>query len=395
MSQNRKPLDGIRVIDFTQLLPGPLCSQYLADMGAEVIKIEPPGRGDPVRGGPDNYAMLFMMINRNKRSFAVDLRSDTGQAQIRELLKSADVLIEGFRPGVMAKFGLDYQQLSKLNPALVYCSITGYGQAGPLAQQAGHDINYQALAGVLEQNGHADAAPATGNLPIADLAGGTLSAATGILAALFDASRSGQGRHVDIAMSDCLMALNVMATTSYQQQNNTPVPRGCDYLSGALACYQVYQTADERYLAVGAIEQKFWQAFCEAIKRPDLQAKGHLPGDAGRAVIADVAAVIAANPMSYWQPIFAQIDACTTPVLNVAQAIDHPHANARALSQTAQHPSGQTYRYYPCPIRMTDFTPTLTQHAPALGQDNDSILQGLNQSRSATDTGNSIRSESQ
>jgi len=369
------PLSGIRVLDFTQLLPGPVCTLYLADLGAEVIKIEPPGHGDPVRGNQP-YSPMFVMLNRNKRSLQVDLTDENEQRLLQALARTADIVVEGFRPGVAERLGVGWRQLSAINPKLVYCSITGYGQSGPLAQAAGHDINYQCLAGVLEQTGGAGMPPAQGNLPVADLAGGALSALGGILAALFAAARTGRGRHVDIAMSDCLLALNLMVSVSWQASGQVP-PRGQDFLSGGLACYRSYQTADGRYLAVGAVEHKFWHAFCEVIARPDLSGKGHLPGQAGKQVAQTVAGIIARHDLAHWVDAFSQVDACVTPVLRIDEATEHPHTRARGMVRRAPHPLGGTYLQYACPLRMGDGTGPEPTPAPALGADNAAIRREL------------------
>lgn len=368
-----KPLSGVRVLDLTQLLPGPMCTLHLADMGAEVIKIEPPGSGDPVRGGKGKFSTMFLMLNRNKRSLEVDLRSEEGQDLMKKLVATADVLVEGFRPGVTERLGIGYEAMRDINPSLVYCSITGYGQDGPLAETAGHDINYQSLTGVLEQTGRAGGPPAQGNFPIADLAGGSMSAATGILAALFDAQRSGNGRHVDIAMADCLMSLNILSTTAWQQTGRQNIPRGQDFLSGGLACYSIYETSDGRHLAVGAVEMKFWSNFCDALERPDLKARGHLPGKEGDKAKAEVAEIIAKNTLEYWTAVFAKADACATPVLTIDEALATPQVTAREMVLESQHPEAGDYLQYACPIKMTDFNWQEPMPAPALGADNDAI----------------------
>ncbi len=376
MAQN-KPLSGVRVLDLTQLLPGPMCTLHLADLGAEVIKIEPPKAGDPVRGGKGKLSTMFLMLNRNKRSLEVDLRSDDGLDLFKKLVATADVLVEGFRPGVTNRLGIGYEAMKDINPRLVYCSITGYGQEGPLSQAAGHDINYQSLAGVLEQSGIAGGAPSQGNFPIADLAGGSMSAATGILAALFDASRNGLGRHVDIAMTDCLMALNILATTAWQQIGRQAIPRGQDFLSGGLACYNIYETADGRHLAVGAVEIKFWINFCNAVERPDIIEKGHLPGKEGAEAKAEVAAIIKQQDLTHWSNIFADADACTTPVLRLDEALKQPHVVARQMAVESVHPEAGDYLQYSCPLRMTGNDWQEPTPAPALGADNAAIRKEL------------------
>lgn len=372
-----KPLSGIRVLDLTQLLPGPLCTQHLADMGAEVIKIEPPKGGDPNRGiGGEQFSTLFLLVNRNKRSLALDLRSPEGVEVVHRLAATADVVVEGFRPGVAERLGVGYAQLAKINPRLVYCSISGFGQDGPLAQTAGHDINYESLAGVLAQTGAAGGAPAQGNFPVADLAGGTLSAAMGILAALLGVQRTGQGTHVDVSMSDCLMAHNVVATSTVARTGRGAA-RGADYLSGGMACYGVYATADGRHLALGAIEIKFWQAFCTTIGRDDLTARGHLIGEQGAEAREAVAKVLASQSLAHWLQVFEGVDCCLTPVLELEEALDHPQAIARGMIREVHHPRAGAHLEYAFPIRMSGYCFDERRPAPELGADNSDILQEL------------------
>ncbi|RQW29755.1 CoA transferase [Rhodobacteraceae bacterium CH30] len=366
------PLAGVRVLDLTQLLPGPMCTLHLADMGAEVIKVEPPKGGDAARGmGRGEFSTLFCMLSRNKGSLALDLKTDAGVAIIKELVKSADVLVEGFRPGVMDKLGLGWAALSAINPKLVYCAISGYGQSGARAALAGHDINYQALAGTLDQNGAAGMDPISGNFPLADIAGGALSAATAILAALFDVARGGEGRYIDVAMADSATVHNVMAQAGAAQAKEAPA-RGEDYLSGALACYGVYRTADNRHLAVGAIEFKFWQAFCERIERNDLIAQGHVAGESGRAARAELAGEIARHTLAEWTQKLEGLDACVTPVLSTEEA--RTDALKRGVAFDGVHPVFGAYPGFAPPFRMSGCDFTVAREAPALGADNARLL---------------------
>ncbi len=374
-----KPLSGVRILDFSQLLPGPLCTQHLADMGAEVLKIENRTTGDAARPSPTGeLPMLFLLANRNKRSLAVDLRQPEGVALVHKLVKDADIVVEGFRPGVMARLGMSYAVLCEINPRLVYCSITGYGQDGPYAAKGGHDINYQALAGILEQTGVAGGAPTPGNFQAADLAGGVLSAAMGILAALFDAKRSGKGRHVDIAMTDCAMAHTIMSLAAVESYGEgRPMPRGDDYTSGRLPCYGVYATADARHLALGAIEPNFWQNFCMAAQRPDLIEQGWAMGADAAPAKAAIAALIASRSLAEWSALLENVDGCATPVLRLDEAIEHPNTRARGMMVAGQRVDGSAYRQYAFPIRMTDFEFSIERRAPLLGEHNDEILAAL------------------
>ena len=364
------PLRGLRVLDFTQLLPGAVCTQYLADFGAEVIKIEPPGGGDAARGpagAPPSG--IFHLTNRNKKSVVLNLKQPEAVAAVRRLVTGVDILVEGFRPGVMARFGLGYADLRPLRPALVYCAITGYGQDGPLAAKAGHDINYQAEAGILGQNVIDGSRPSPGDFPIADLVGGGLSAVAGILTALFDAQRSGQGRYIDISMTDCAMALNVAALASRAMFGApNPVP-GHDILSGGLPCYRTYRTADGRYLAVGALEPTFWGNFCAALGRPDLTARGWDMGAKLAAAVAEIAAVIAQKTLAEWMEVFANVDACVSPVLSLAESLDSAHATARGMVTAVGHGEAAT-THYANPIRMSGYTFEAALPPPVLGAHN-------------------------
>ncbi len=272
MSPSEPPLRGVRVLDLTRLLPGPVCTQHLADLGADVVKVEDTGAGD--------YAppALRAIVNRNKRGLQLDLKQPEGAEALLRLARDADVLIEGFRPGAMAGLGLGYDTVAAVNPRIVYCSLTGYGQSGPYRDRPGHDLNYCGHAGVADQIGVDADTPALSNLPIADLMGGALSAAMGILAALFDAARTGRGRHLDIAMADGALAHAVMPLATLAAHGSTRRAGG-DTLTGGLACYGQYRTADDRFVAVGALERKFWDALCDVIERADLKPL-HRTGDA-------------------------------------------------------------------------------------------------------------------
>ena len=276
------PLDGVRVLDLSRLLPGPVCTLHLADLGADVVKVEDTGAGDYARSlglaptgdgsaGSDAPSAFFRMVNRNKRSLALDLKASAGRDAFLRLAQRADVIVESFRPGVVDRLGVGYAAVAALNRRIVYCSISGYGQTGPYRDRAGHDINYLGYAGVLDQTGISDGPPALSNLQVADLLGGAMNASTAILAALFGASRTGNGSHVDVAMTEGSLAHNIFALHAIETLGHVQA-RGADLLTGGVPCYGVYATQDGRYLAVGALEGKFWRALCEAIDRPDLVA---------------------------------------------------------------------------------------------------------------------------
>ncbi|MGH8482486.1 MAG: CaiB/BaiF CoA transferase family protein, partial [Nevskiaceae bacterium] len=252
MTTTNPLLSGVRVLDLSRLLPGPFCSLYLAQLGAEVIKIEEPGGGDYARESRE----LFAQVNRGKKSVTLDLRQAADVAKFKELVATADIVLESFRPGVMDRLGCGYEELRRINAKLVYASLTGYGQTGPYRDWAGHDLNYLAIAGALDQFGNAGGGPAQINLQVADLAGGGLTCVIGILAALHGARASGAGSFVDVSMTDGSAAMQVIALASLREHGRS-FPRGADILSGALPNYSVYKCRDGKYLAVGALEPKF------------------------------------------------------------------------------------------------------------------------------------------
>ncbi len=332
-------LAGITVIDLTRLLPGPLATKHLAEMGATVLKVEGPARdgqedgtrhmgltrADREAGRP---SLTFRWLNEGKQLREIDLRSDGGRAELLELLRGADLVVEGFRPGVMDKLGLGWSTLHALNPRLVMCAISGYGQRNAWSHRAGHDINYIAMAGVLEQIATIDGDVAVPNFQIGDLMGGTQAAVSGMLAALLAAQRSGKGRFVDISMTHEVWRHHVLARLTLQANGRMPAP-GHDLLSGGAPCYGAYRCADGRFMAVGALEMKFWRALCEALGRPEWTerhwSRGLVPGSAeSMAPRAEVAAVFASAPMAHWAALFEAVDACVTPVLRLDELAGHP-----------------------------------------------------------------------
>jgi crotonobetainyl-CoA:carnitine CoA-transferase CaiB-like acyl-CoA transferase len=374
-----KPLGGIRVLDLTRLLPGAVCSMHLADMGADVIKIEDPGPGDYSRhrrpGDKAGLAPIFGQINRNKRSLKLDLKQADGVQTFMDLAANSQVVMEGFRPGVMARLGVDYPRVRDRNPAIVYCSLTGYGQDGPLRDAAGHDINYCGYAGVLHQIGSRDGPPAVPNFQIADLLGGSLSAAMGILAALVDAQRTGEGRYVDVAMTDCALAHNVVPVGRAVAEGAAR-PRGEDTLSGGLPCYGVYETADGGYMALGALEQKFWQAFCEAVGRPELIEHHMVSGETADRVRGEVAAIFKTASREDWTERLAGADCCATPVLSPEEARRDPHLRARGMFVDAGE-VGVEVDQMAFPLHMSGFEFGVERGAPGQGEHSREVLREI------------------
>jgi len=339
-------------------------SLHLADLGADVIKVEDLGPGD--YASPSVRALL----NRNKRAIRIDLKQPAGAATLLRLCRDADVLIEGFRPGVMDRLGVGYAAAAAANPRIVYCSLSGFGQAGPLRDMPGHDINYCALAGVSDQIGTSEG-PALSNLPVADLLGGSMMAVMGILAALFDATRTGRGRHVDVAMADGVLAHAVLPLAALNQDGEVP-RTGQATLTGALACYGTYRTADGRHVAVGALERKFWDALCRRLERGDLAAL-HRTGNADTeaSVRRELTAIFESRPLAHWSALFADGEACVTPVLRLDEALSHPHFQARGMVvRTVPHAPSQLGP----PVKMSGFQPEAPRPAPRAGEHTDEVL---------------------
>lgn len=372
MRAQAAPLAGVRVLDLTRLLPGPVCTLYLADLGADVVKIEDTGAGDYARTlgtTAGRVSAFYQAVNRNKRSLSIDLKRPRGRDAFLRVVQQADVVVESFRPGVVASLGIDYEALAVERPRLVYASISGYGQYGPRAQMAGHDINYLGYAGVLDQTGVAGGAPALCNLQIADLLGGAASAAIAILAALFGAERTGRGRYVDVSMADAALAHNIFPLHALEQWG-VVAARGEDLLTGGVPCYGVYPTRDGRWLAIGALEEKFWRLLCDTLGRPDLLSAHLATGEDGRKAKHELAAIFAAQPLDYWVDRFAGVDCCVTPVLTLDEALNDVQFAARAMVL-----EGGGMRQYAPPFKLSDTVFGIARHAPAQGQHSVAVLQ--------------------
>lgn len=323
-------LRGIRVLDLSRLLPGPYLTMVLADMGADVVKIEDPKLGDYLRSFPPGKGGMsgrYLAINRGKRSLALDLKAAPARDAFLKMVEQADVVVESFRPGVMDKLGLSYATLAARNPKIIVCSISGFGQTGPYALRAGHDLNYIALAGVLGMTGPAGGAPQMPGVQIADLAGGALWGATTILGALVGRDRNGKGAHLDISM--CEGSLALLAAELGNLFCGARPTRGTEMLNGAAACYGVYRTKDDRYLSVGALEPKFWIALNQAIGRAPNVAE--IVGEAAmqQKTRAELQEIFATKTQAEWTSFFADRDCLVEPVLEPDEVVDHPLHRAR------------------------------------------------------------------
>jgi crotonobetainyl-CoA:carnitine CoA-transferase CaiB-like acyl-CoA transferase len=320
---------GLKVLDLSQYIPGPLAGLLLADMGADVLKIEPPGGDEMQNLGPRDGAdrpVFYRALNAGKRCFRMNLKAEEVRAEFLELVADADILIEGFRPGVMARLGLDYATLSAINSRLIYCSISGYGARGPMAKSAGHDGNYLALAGVLHRNG--DDHPVVYDPPVADMSG-ALFATVAILGAVNARHATGKGCEIDLALADAIMPLQLLQIADYGMNQTVPAP-GRTYLNGGAAYYHVYPTADGRFVMLGSVEPKFWAAFCTAARRPDWIARQSEPIPQAR-LIADLTDFFEALPLGECLDRFAQADCCLSPVLDLAEALRLDRITGRRL----------------------------------------------------------------
>ena len=364
-----RPLEGLLVLDFTTLLPGPMATLIFAEAGAEVIKIERPGGGDEMRSyrprlGADS--VNFALLNRGKRSLALDLKDETQKARVMPLLRKADVLVEQFRPGVMDRLGLGYDALKAINPRLVYCAITGYGQSGPRALVAGHDLNYLADSGMLLIGAGGDGAPALPPALIADIAGGAYPAVINILLALQRRAVTGEGCRLDVSMTDNLFPFLYWAMGSGIAAGQWPRPGG-ELVTGGSPRYQIYRTADDRFVAAAPLEQKFWENFCGLIGlAPEWRDDARDPAGTVRAV----AAAIARESADYWRGRFAGQDCCCSIVQDIQTARSDPHFVARGLFSRGVVEGGRRVTAVPLPLDPQLVRPEAELGYPALGDGN-------------------------
>jgi alpha-methylacyl-CoA racemase len=374
-------LDDVRVLDLTRLLPGGFCSLMLADLGADVVKVEDTGMGDYVRWAPPYYgtdeqqglgtrSALYLALNRGKRAIRLDLKSDGGREAFLRLARDADVVLESFRPGVLDKLGCGYAVLRDANPGIVYCAITGYGQTGPKRDAAGHDMNYLGLTGLLGLTGEPGGRPIQAAGQIADLGGGGLMAALGVLAALRERERSGEGQVVDVSMSDGALSWLAMVAAAYLCDGRVP-ERGREQLTGAFACYYPYEAADG-WVTCGSLEPKFWQAFCEGVGRPNLIEKQFAtPGSEEWQEIADV---FRSRTREEWRAFNDEHDAMIEPVLDLDEALDSELFRAREMVVEVEQPELGPVRLLGAPVKLSRTPADPTRPAPALGEHTEDVL---------------------
>jgi alpha-methylacyl-CoA racemase len=380
------PLQGIRVLDLSRLLPGGFCSLLLADFGADVLKVEDTGMGDYIRWSPPYYegahdsakSALFLSLNRNKRSIRLDLKSDGGREALLALVRQSDVVLESFRPGVLERLGVGYERMREENPGIVYCAISGYGQDGPKRDASGHDENYLGLIGLLGLTGERGGEPVQAAGQIADLGGGALMAAFGILAALRERDGSaehpgsGEGQMVDVSMADGALSWLAMVAAAYFADGVVP-RRGDLPLAGALICYRPYECADG-WVSLGALEPKFWQAWCRGVGREELVAKQfEHPGSDAHAQVQEI---FRGRTRAEWEAFAREHDCCLEPVLELDEALESELVRAREMVVELDQPgAGRPVRQLGMPIKLTR---TPGEHArlpgPALGEHTEEAL---------------------
>ncbi len=360
-------LEGLKVLDLTRLLPGGYCTLLLADMGADVLKVEDPFGGDYVRWFPPKVkeeSVYFLAVNRNKKSMKLNLKPERGKQIFRELVKGYDVLVEGFRPGVMKRLGLGYEEISKINPRIVYCSISGYGQDGPYSQRAGHDINYIGIAGILGITGFKDRPPVVPGVPVADFGGGGMLAALGIMMALYHRSHSGRGQYVDISMMDGVASWMANIAAKHFSEND-PHNRGEVDLAGGFICYDAYETKDGRHLSVGALEPKFWTNFCRLIDREDLIDAQVDSTEDGR-LKKEITAIFKSKTLDEWLSLLGEHDTCIEKINTVAEAMEDPQILHRKMVVEIDHPTEGPVKGIGIPVKLSE-TPGSVDRLPAPG----------------------------
>jgi crotonobetainyl-CoA:carnitine CoA-transferase CaiB-like acyl-CoA transferase len=370
-------LTGIRVLDMSRLLPGPYCTMLLADFGAEVIKIEEPGKGDYSRSFPPflkDFGYWHLQLNRNKQSVVLDLKSEEGKNIFLELVKTADVVVESYRPGVLKKLGVDYEAAARVNPKIIYCSLSGYGSKGPLAHKADHDLGYLSLAGVTAMSGEADGVPAIPGVLMADM-NAALSAGMSIMIALRHAALTGQGQEIDISLFN--VAMNLMpGAASLFFGSGFVAERGNNWLTGAYANYNIYATADGRYVSVGCLEKKFWRNLCLGLGKEELIDM--IDDESNHPYLKEqLAKAFKQKTMREWEDFFADKDACVTPVLNFKEAVESEQVQANEMVLNVQDDELGEYQQLGFAMKLSKTPARLNKRAPRLGEDTEKILAQL------------------
>lgn len=374
------PLQGIRILDLTRLLPGPLGTMLMADMGAEVIKIEDPNAPDYVRVFPPfvgGESVNYLAYNRSKKSMLLDYKSEEGKTIFLDLVKAADVVIEQFRPNYLEKWGIDYPKARLVNPNIIYVSVTGYGQTGPYAHLAGHDLNYISYAGVLGITGEKDSAPIIPGVQLADIAGGSYMSVIATLAALHARTQTGVGQHVDVSMTDAVMPLLSVSYGIYAATNQAP-QRGTLPLSGGMPNYGIYECKDKKYVALGTLEPKFWGKFCDLTHKPDWKMFMLPQNDEQLQSFKNlIGSLFLEQNQNEWVSFGLQHDLLISPVYGLEDLENDPHLQARKMIIETEHPKAGKLKSIGVPLKFSETEARPAWAAPTLGEDTEDILREL------------------
>ena len=374
-----RALANLKILDFTTLVPGPFATMMLADMGAEVLRIESPTRPDLLRNMPpfaDGQSTAHGTLNRNKRSIALDLKNPEAVAIAKRLVEDYDIVIEQFRPGVMQRLGLGYEQLHEINSKLIYCSVTGYGQTGPYRDRAGHDNNYLSISGLNGYSGRgSDRTPIMG-MPVADIAGGSLHAVIGILAAVNQRHISGEGQQIDISMTDAMFSLNALFGSTYLSAGVEPTSGSMSLNGGSF--YDYYQTSDNRYLSIGSLEPQFFQVLCQTLGDDELLTLANQQdSETQKALRAKLDTIIATKTLAQWREIFKDREACVEPVLTFAEACEYQDSAQREMIVDVKTPNGGSQRQVGSALKLSKSAPEYGVSGGAIGQHSSEILADL------------------
>ncbi|MBI3734373.1 MAG: CoA transferase [Chloroflexi bacterium] len=374
-----RPLANIRILDLTRLLPGPFCSLMLADLGAEVIKVEDTSLGDYLRWQSPRLAetqsLFFMALNRNKQSLRLNLKPKEGKEVFGKLVQTADVVLESFRPGRLDKLGVGYDAMSAINPRIIYCAISGYGQDGPYKERAGHDLNYIARAGLLDLFGKRGGEPMMPPVQIADLTGAYL-AAIGVLSAVVARATTGRGQFVDISMMDGVWPWLLSLLPRYWFDGTAP-GRGELHLGGAMPCYNIYECRDGQWISLGALEPQFWVTFCRMVQREDWIARQRDTGPEAEPTFAGLRALFQTKPRAEWLEFFADADVCTEPVLTAREAAGDPQIRHRRMMVEVEQPHVGKIKEIASPLKLSDAPEPRLEPSPEYGQHTGAILRSL------------------
>lgn len=376
-------LSGIKVLDLSRLLPGPYCTLMMADYGAEVIKVEEPEVGDYIRWRKpaiNGIGARHLTINRNKKSIELNLKSEEGKEIFKKLAADADVILESFRPGVMDRLGIGYEEIANLNEGIVYCSLTGYGQTGPYSQLPGHDINFIGYSGILGLIGEKNGTPVIPGVQVADLGGGALMALSAITMALLHKERTGKGQYIDVSMLDGAITWLYAAASDYFASGTVP-ERGKNRLDGHFAFYNIYKTKDEKYLSIGAAEKKFWKEICELVGKPEWIELHEGPEDVQEQLKNEMAELFMQENQQYWLDLLQTKDTCVGPIYDIDQLYTDPQIIEREMLTTMQHPTAGKIQQIGFPIKFSHTPGEIYAHSPLLGEHTEELLLNLGYSR--------------